>query len=258
MSEKLLLRHDGVKRKRFTLIELLVVIAIIAILAAILLPVLNSARNRGQSASCISNLKQTMMLLINYADENEGQLMWYNYHDYPWTFTLGKYQTSWSKLPGWKEAVRCPSLPYTPSPTTKNRPYRGQFGTVYGMLIEGSGRYMYFKKGTPRYDSQTKVTGYGNREVYYKISPSARPIVGDSYSGGNYDEFACRNQTSAVYTQTKSNKARLHMRHADTAQIGFHDGHAAAKTAEELHSEKIARIFYDKNFAEVNMADYAE
>ena len=62
-------------KRSFTLIELLVVIAIIAILAAMLLPALSSARMSAKTAGCLANLKQIALGSTAYADVNEGWII---------------------------------------------------------------------------------------------------------------------------------------------------------------------------------------
>jgi prepilin-type N-terminal cleavage/methylation domain-containing protein len=63
------------RRKAFTLVELLVVIAVIALLLAIFIPALGRARELGQRAVCLSNLRQLTLAWLQYAEDNGGKLV---------------------------------------------------------------------------------------------------------------------------------------------------------------------------------------
>ena len=64
-------RHGGETYRAFTLIEMLIVIAVVAVLAALLFPVLSKTRARARQTQCLSNLRQLSLATFQYAQDSD-------------------------------------------------------------------------------------------------------------------------------------------------------------------------------------------
>ena len=104
------------KLSPFTLIELLVVIAIIAILAAMLMPALQQARERGRATSCLSNCKQIGNAIMLYVDANDAMIPQHS------VTNPANGKVSWAAILWNNKLVPDHKLFYCPTSTRKNAP----------------------------------------------------------------------------------------------------------------------------------------
>ncbi len=99
-------------KKSFTLIELLVVVAIIAILAALLLPALSKAREKGRRTSCINNLKTISSAVNFYQSDNQEWFYKFQYWRAAYSVYLTKDKKKWdcwSMTRGMPQSYICPT-----------------------------------------------------------------------------------------------------------------------------------------------------